>query len=180
MLLAILAASVVLGAPAGVVALLPLAALTAWLAVSIAWSTLPDRSWDYANRSFVYLLFAVLGLWLAPRTRALALGLAALLGLVAGWALLGKVIPTLFDYGPPGVTRLRAPVGLWNQLALLGAFALPLALWRRRLEGTLLAYLWLVALVLTGSRGGLAVAAVVVARLVRASRRSDSRRPLCS
>ena len=162
-LLAILAACAMLGTPEGVRALVPLAALTAWFAVSIAWSTLPDRSWDYANRSLVYLLFALLGLWLASRMRALALGLAALLGLVVGWALLGKVIPTLYDYGPPGATRLRAPVGLWNQLALLGAFALPLALWRRGVDGALLAYLWLVALVLTGSRGGLAVAALMVA-----------------
>ncbi len=149
--------------PAGLRTLVPLAALTAWFAVSAAWSTLPDRSWVYANRAFVYTLFALLGLWLAPRTRALALGLAALLGLVAVWALAGKVVPPLYDYGPPGLARLRAPVGLWNQLALLGAFALPLALWRRRLEGTLLAYVWLVAIALTGSRGGAAVAAVVVA-----------------
>ena len=161
-LLAVLASLLLVGVPAGLATLVPLGALTAWLAVSAAWSTLPDRSWVYANRAFVYTLFALLGLWLAPRTRALALGLAALLGLVAVWALAGKVLPPLYDYGPPGLARLRAPVGLWNQLALLGAFALPLALWRRRLEGTLLAYVWLVAIALTGSRGGAAVAAIVV------------------
>src|SRR5437899_2057596 len=83
---------------------------------------------------------------LAGRTRELALGLCALLGLVAAWALATKVLPLLYDYGPPGATRLRAPVGLWNQLALLGAVALPLALWLRRTAGTLLAYGWLVAL----------------------------------
>src|SRR5207245_11089425 len=116
------------------------------------------RSWDYADRGLVYLLFALLGLWLAGRTRELALGLCALLGLVAVWALASKVLPPLYDYGPPGATRLRAPVGLWNQLALLGAIALPLALWLRRTAGTLLAYGWLVALVLTYSRGGLATA----------------------
>jgi len=161
-LLAVLASLAVCGVPAGLRTLVPLAALTAWLALSVAWSTLPDRSWVYANRAFVYLLFAVLGLWLAPRTRALALGLGALLGLVALWALAGKVLPPLYDYGPPSVTRLRAPVGLWNQLALLGAFALPLALWRRRVEGALLAYLWLVVIVLTGSRGGAGVAVLVI------------------
>src|SRR5581483_8202401 len=101
-LLAVLAALAVLGPPGGVRWVLPLAALTAWLAVSIAWSTLPDRSWTYADRAFVYLLFALLGLWLAPRTRELALGLGALLGLVALWALLGKVAPSVYDYGPPG------------------------------------------------------------------------------
>src|SRR5581483_1303258 len=162
-LLAVLLAHAIAGPPAGLRRVLPLAALTAWLAVSIAWSTLPDRSWAYADRAVVYLLFALLGLWLAPRARELALGLGALLGLVALWALLGKLVPSVYDYGPPGVARLRGPVGLWNQLALLGAFALPLALWRRRVEGTLLAFVWLVVLVLTESRGGIAVAAIVVA-----------------
>ncbi len=136
--------------------------LVAWLAASIWWSWLPDRSWDYADRALVYLLFAALGLWLAGRTAELAVGLCVLLGAVAAWALLAKVIPPLYDYGPPGATRLRAPVGLWNQLALLGDIALPLALWRKRLSGTLLAYVWLVALVLTYSRGGLATAVVVI------------------
>ena len=151
------------GLPRGWLSLAPFAALVAWLALSISWSWLPRRSWDYADRGLVYLLFAVLGLWLAGRTRPLAVGLCALLGAVALWALLGKVLPSVYDYGPPGVARLRGPVGLWNQLALLGDFALPLALWRKRLQGTLLAFLWLVALVLTYSRGGLATAVLVIA-----------------
>src|SRR5690349_6936827 len=160
--LAIVLALAVRGLPRGVLALLPLALLVAWLAASISWSWLPDRSWDYADRALVYLLFALLGLWLSARRRELALGLCALLGAVAVWALAAKVFPPLYDYGPPGATRLRAPVGLWNQLALLGDIALPLALWRKRIDGTLLAYAWLVALVLTYSRGGVATAFVVV------------------
>ena len=64
----------------------------------------------------------------------------ALFGAVLAWSLLGKVLPVVYDYGPPEVGRLRGPIGLWNQLALVAAFALPLALWRRRLEGVLLAY----------------------------------------
>jgi O-antigen ligase len=161
-LLALLALLATQGAPGGSLALAPLAALAGWLALSISWSSLPDRSWDYADRTLVYLLFTLLGLWFATRTRELALGFAGLLGAVAVWALAGKVLPVVHDYGPPGVTRLRAPVGLWNQLALLGAFALPLALWRRRLAGTLLAYAWVVALLLTYSRGGIVTALVVV------------------
>ena len=153
------------GAPSGVLALLPLAGLVAWCAASISWSTLPDRSWDYADRTLVYLAFALLGLWLAGRTRELAAGLAVVLGAVVVWSLLGKVVPSLYpDYAR--TARLRGPVGLWNQLALLGDFALPLALWagcRRRNVGALLAFAWLVALLLTYSRGGLAVAVVVVA-----------------
>ncbi len=151
------------GLPGGLLALLPLAVLTAWLGLSIWWSLLPDRSWDYADRALVYLLFATLGLWLAPRTGDLANGLCILLGAVVVWSLAGKVLPPVHDYGPPGLARLSAPVGLWNQLAVLGAFALPLALWRRRLPGTLLAYGWIVALLLTYSRGGILTAVVVVA-----------------
>jgi O-antigen ligase len=151
------------GVPGGWPAVLPLAALVAWLALSISWSALPDRSWDYADRSLVYLLFAVLGLWLAGRARELALGLMTLLGAVLGWSLLGKVLPPVYDYGPPNVARLQGPVGLWNQLALAAAFALPLALWRRRLEGALLTYVATAALLLTYSRGGVVTAVLVVA-----------------
>jgi hypothetical protein len=152
----------------------PLGLLAAWLAVTIAWSALPARSWEYANRSLLYALFAALGLWLAPRTRELALGLMVLLGAVVIWSLLGKVLPPLYDdYGR--VARLRGPVGLWNQLALLGDFALVLALWHKRRAGTLLAYGWLVALALTYSRGGLGTAVLVVgAWLVLSDERIES------
>src|ERR1700723_1313607 len=105
--------------------LLPLAALALWCGASIAWSTLPDRSWEYADRTLVYLLFAALGLCLASRRRMLALGLSGLLGAVAVWALAGKALPVLAgSYST--IARLSAPVGLWNQLALVGDFALPL------------------------------------------------------
>src|SRR3982750_1097271 len=81
------------GLPSGWRALLPLALLTCWIAITIAWSALPDRSWDYANRALVYLLFAALGLWVATRTRGLALGFMAIFGAVLAWSLLGKVLP---------------------------------------------------------------------------------------
>ncbi len=149
------------GVPGGWPAVVPLALLSLWLALTIAWSALPARSWEYANRTLVYTLLAALGLWLAQRTRELALGLMALLGAVVVWSLLGKVLPPLYDdYGR--IARLRGPVGLWNQLALLGDFALALALWHKGRAGTLLAYGWLIALALTYSRGGLIVAALVV------------------
>ena len=158
--------------PAGWPAVVPLVALGLWCALSVTWSDAPDRSWDYANRTFVYAAFAVLGLFVAPRTRELALGLAALLGAVAAWSLAGKVVPWLYgDYGR--VARLRAPVGIWNQLALLGDYALPLALWlawSRRVAGALLAYGWLVAIVLTYSRGGVLVAVAVVVAWIALSR----------
>lgn len=154
------------GLPGGFRLLLPAAALTVWLAISIWWSALPDRSWDYADRTFLYLLLAALGLWLADRRRELAYGLCAVLAITVCWSLCSKVFPVGAAPVIGVQTRLETPVGLWNQLALLGDFALLLALWlatRRRVLGTLLAYAWGVAIVLTLSRGGLAVAVVVVA-----------------
>src|SRR5262245_55157910 len=161
-LLAIVGSLAAVGVPGGWPRLVPLALLAGWLGLSIAWSALPDRSWDYANRTFVYVLFATLGLWVSARRQELALGLMALLGAVVVWSLLGKVLPFVYDYGSLQVGRLRGPIGLWNQLALACAFALPLALWRRGLEGTLLAYVSIVALLLTYSRGGIITAVLVV------------------
>ena len=160
-LAAIVALLVVVGLPQGWPAVVPLAALAVWCAVSIRWSGLPDRSWDYANRTILYALFAAVGLWAAARTRALARGLALLLGTVIVWSLLGKVFPFFYDYSGPDVTRLRGPIGLWNQLALATDFALALALAFRGRAGTLLAYSALVALLLTYSRGGILTAALV-------------------
>ncbi|HET7128515.1 MAG TPA: O-antigen ligase family protein [Gaiellaceae bacterium] len=158
---AIAALLLTVGAPRGSIAAVPLAALAVWCAASISWSGLPDRSWDYANRTVLYALFVALGLWAAGRTRALANGLAVLLGAVIVWSLVGKVLPFVYDYSGPDVTRLRGPIGLWNQLALATDFALALALARRGRPGTLLAYSALVALLLTYSRGGLLTGALV-------------------
>jgi O-antigen ligase len=171
--IAVAALVVARGLPRGWRALVPLLALALWCAFSIGWSDVGDRSWDYANRTLVYAAFAALGLFLADRTRGLATGLAAVLGAVAVWSLAGKALPWLYDdYGR--IARLRAPVGIWNQLALLGDYALPLALWlawRRRILGALLAYAWLVAIVLTYSRGGVLVAVAVVVAWIVLSRR---------
>lgn len=144
---------------------LPLVALAVWCAVSIAWSIEPDRTWDYADRTAVYAVFAFIGTFLAGRTRGLATGFAALLGAVCVWSLAGKVFPFLYeDYGR--ISRLRGPVGYWNALALLGDFAIPLGLWlasRRRVPGVLLVYGWSIAIALTYSRGGILVALLVAA-----------------
>jgi tetratricopeptide (TPR) repeat protein len=149
-------------------ALLPLGALVAfvaWQGVSVAWSVLPDRSWDYLNLGLVYLAFAACGVLLG--TRRLAPALALVLGATVAWALLGKIFPGLYpDYAR--TARLRAPVDYWNALALLGDFALPLGLWlatrtRARLAGLLLVFGWIVAILLAFSRGGVLVGAVVCA-----------------
>jgi hypothetical protein len=160
-LVAIAVLLLTVGVPRGWPVIVPLAALGVWCAASIGWSGLPDRSWDYANRTILYALFVAVALWSAARTRALANGLAVLLGAVIVWSLLGKVFPFLYDYGGLDVTRLRGPIGLWNQLALATCYALALALALRGRAGTLLAYSALVALLLTYSRGGILTAALV-------------------
>jgi hypothetical protein len=162
-LAAIVLLAVTRGVPGGVPSIVPLVLLAAYSAATIAWSWLPDRSWDYANRALLYALFAALGLWYAGRARLLAAGLASIVFAVCGWSLLGKVLPPVYDYGGIDVTaRLTGPVGLWNQLALLAVFGLVLAVAFRGRAGALLAYVAAVTLLLTYSRGGLLTAAVVL------------------
>jgi hypothetical protein len=150
-----------------------LSAFACWNGVTMIWSIAPDRSWAYLNRGAVYVAFCLLGLVVAATVRmparAAAGGLAVLLFGVVGWALLGKVFPSLFPDGAR-VARLRNPIGYWNALALACALALPLGLWaarrswRRELRaaGVLFLYLAVIALVLTFSRAGILVAAVAV------------------
>lgn len=158
--------------PAGRVSVVCLAGFVAWTGTTMAWSIAADRSWDSFNRGLVYLAFCVLGLLVAasvPRpARVVAAGLAVLLLAVVGWALLGKVFPSLFPDGGR-LARLRNPIGYWNALGLACATALPLGLWlatrrgwRReaRAAGALLVFAAIVALVLTASRAGVVVAAV--------------------
>jgi hypothetical protein len=153
------------------------AGLVLWQGFSIKWSVEPDRSWDYVNRGTVYLAFLALGLLVAalvPRpTRATAATLAALLGLVLGYAFLAKGIPALYsDYGR--VARLRSPVGYWNALALLGDLALLLGLWRsarRHGDGVLLVYAGALTCLLAYSRGGVVIAVLGAAAWLALDRR---------
>ena len=149
----VLAASVALvatrGLPGGWPALVPLALLAGWLALSISLVVrCPTARGTTPNRALVYLLFAPLGLWLAGETRSFALGLMARprRGCSPGRSS-ARCCRRVYDYGPPGVD---APAGPGRALeparARSRVFALPLALWRRRLEGALLAYAALVAL----------------------------------
>jgi O-Antigen ligase len=144
-----------------------------WTGVTILWSVLPDRSWDYFNRGLAYFAFAVVGAFAgsALSTRAGAWLLGALVGVTCLWALAGKAVPALYeDYGR--LARLRSPVGYWNALALVMVFGLPIALWaassRRhprlvRAGSVVLLYALVIALVLTYSRGGVLAALVALA-----------------
>ena len=159
------------------VAVVPLALLAALARRSRSRGrSCPTAAGSTRTARFVYSPSPRSGSWLAPADGA-ALGLMALLGAVVVWSLLGKALPRLYeDYGR--VARLRGPVGYWNQLALLGDFALALALsWHAAARaGTLLVYGWLVALALTYSRGGVLVAARSSSSRGSCSRASGSRR----
>jgi O-antigen ligase len=149
------------------------AAFAVWIGLSILWSVEPDRTWEYFNRSAVYAAFVVVGLICASTSRAAewaAGGAAVLFGAVIVWALAGKVVPDLFPDGER-IARLRDPLGYWNALAVIAAMAVLLGVWigsrvgldrRLRAGGALLVFLSTVALLLTYSRGGVVVAAVVV------------------
>ena len=152
--------------------------LALWMGVSTLWSLSPNLTWGYTNRTLVYAAFALLGVLLAailPRPAVhVARAAAVLLALVLGWALLAKSVPALYgDYGR--VARLRAPLGYWNELALLADVAVPVALWiaapRRRTPavraaGVVLLYAAVVTALLTYSRFGVALAVAAAAAWV--------------
>jgi hypothetical protein len=155
--------------------------LTLWSGISIVWSISPDRTWSFTNRTLVYLAFALLGVLVCAQVtrEQVALGAAVLLAAVVGWALLAKCVPALYsDYGR--LARLRAPLDYWNELALLCAAGVPVALWlavvRRRLEGAVLLYALVVTLLLTYSRFGvvLACAAAVTWTVLERKSRVES------
>ena len=86
----------------GALTLCLLGALTLWVGLSMWWSVAPDLSWAAFDRLLAYCAFALLGLLVCRverPARTVAAGLAVLLGLVLAWALLGKVIPSLFPDG---------------------------------------------------------------------------------
>ncbi len=150
--------------------------LVAWTGATVAWSIVPDRSWDAFDKSVVFAVFLGLGVFVAGvggrfATRLGASMVALFTGVVLTWALLAKAIPAL-DPGGDRVARLREPVGYWNALALLCDIALGAALWLGaargqrtlvRVSGGLLAYVATLALLLTLSRAGLVGGVVVVA-----------------
>jgi hypothetical protein len=143
-----------------------------WTGLTVVWSVLPDRSWDYFNRGLAYFAFAVVGAFAGSvlSTRVGAWLLGALVVVTCLWALAGKAVPALYeDYGR--LARLRSPVGYWNALALVMVFGLPIALWAAssgrhsrlvRAGAVVGLYALLIALVLTYSRGGVLAAFVAL------------------
>ena len=157
-----------------------LGGLAVWFGVTTLWSISPEDSWQYTNRTVVYVAFAVLGAFVVARLphaqEWIARGAAVLLALLIGWALVAKCVPSVYsDYGR--LARLRAPLDYWNELALLAAVAVPVALWlasRRHVLGTVLLYGAGVTVLLTYSRFGVVLASLAaVAWIVLAADRVE-------
>lgn len=139
------------------------AALVMWSAVSITWATAPDLAWLSTHRTAVAAAALVTGTAVATRmgdpARRLAIGVALAAVPVLLWALGSRVVPDLL--APiDDTSRLAAPVGHANGLALIAVFAVPgavlLAATRRwRGAGTVVAMGALLVLALTGSRSGI-------------------------
>src|SRR5207244_2967106 len=109
---------------------------------------------------------------------AVSAAVGALAAAAIGWALATKIFPGL-SAETERVARLNSPIGYWNVLALLTVFALPLGLWIAaprarpawlRAAGVVYLYAALVALVLTFSRGGVAVGIAAVALWIAIAR----------
>ena len=168
------------GGPAAVF-LGALFALTAWVGLTTIWSISPESSWQYTNRTLVYASFALLGVLaassLARPFERIADGAAALLAALFVWALVAKCVPSIYpDYGR--LARLRAPLDYWNELALLAAVGVPVALRlavRRYASGALLLYLAGLTVLLTYSRFAIVLACLAaVAWVVLTEKRVES------
>src|SRR5438067_844902 len=104
--------------------------LAIWAGFTTLWSTSPDSTWKYTNRTLVYAAFALVGAVVGARVSRARIATAAsvLLGQLIGWALLAKCVPALYsDYGR--LARLRSPLDYWNELALACDAGVPIALW---------------------------------------------------
>ena len=166
---------------AGAVFLAALFALAAWVGFTTIWSVSPEDTWQYTNRTLAYAAFALLGALvagsLARPAERIADGAAALLAALFAWALLAKCVPSLYsDYGR--LARLRAPFDYWNELALVAAAAVPVALRlavRRYVPGVVLLYGAALTVLLTYSRFGVALACLAaVAWIVLSDARVES------
>ena len=144
-----------------------LGGLALWAGISIAWSLAGDLSWTEANRIALATLALVIGIALAslvPKApERFAVGLAIAAAPVVIWGLLARCLPTVFgsDFEP---SRLQAPVGYWNALALVAVIAVPGILWwasraradeRDLMGGAAALAVVVTVLVLTYSRSGL-------------------------
>lgn len=171
---------------AAIAAGLCLTGYAALIALSMAWASDDGGAFEDAIRALAYLGMFALVVIASPRgsarawLRGLAIGLAA----IAAIALLARFEPSLFgnpdaDLAPniPAIAgRLTYPVGYWNGLAAMMAAAIVLLVWfastgasrwaRALAAGAL--PVAVLALWMTGSRGGIVAALLAVAILLAA------------
>lgn len=152
-----------------------LVAFAVLTAVSVAWSVVPDSSWQDAARMLAYsavFAAAVALARIAPGGWAALLeGIVLASAIVCGYALLTKVFPG--HVGSQSVyARLQEPYGYWNAIGLTAALGAIGCLWLgARRSGHALASataypamsVLLVTLMLAYSRGALAVLVVGLA-----------------
>ncbi len=105
--------------------------LTLWIALSIAWSTVPSQTVLELERALVYVTGALAFLALARRADVPRL-LGVLLGgivAVSSYGLGTRFFPDrLGEFDPIAVYRLSAPIGYWNGLGVFAVIGLLLAL----------------------------------------------------
>ncbi len=153
------------------VALGLLAAYVAWLALSLAWSDVPESTVEDLGRVVTYLGVFALALSIRGRkgARLMVGALGSAIAVVAVVALLSRLHPAWFPRAGETVAflvrsraRLAYPLGYWNGVASLTAIGLPLVLYlaccARRVVTRALAAAALPAMALaiyfTFSRGG--------------------------
>jgi hypothetical protein len=115
---------------AGGVAAGGLAGFSVWTALSVAWSDNPTATVLAAERTSVYLAaFLAALLWARDRPERLLHGAWAAGVVLAGWALLTRLVPDRWGVTDPiSGYRLSEPIGYWNSLGLLAALAALLGL----------------------------------------------------
>ena len=160
-----------------------LTVLAVWTLGSALWSDSPSRALVETDRVLLYLLLLVLFGSVArsePRVRWLVRGLAVSLGGVAVVAFLTRALPNALPVSENlDNERLSFPLSYWNALGLLATLAIILSLhlaasnqeprsWR--MVGAAMLPPAAAVLVLTFSRGAIAVAVVAVPLYLIAAR----------
>jgi hypothetical protein len=117
---------------AGRVALVALAGLTAWSALSLLWSPLLDPGLADVERTALYLAAFLLGVALLrgpDLTRAAEPALLAGIAVVCGYALATRLLPGIVESAPGqrAGSRLDQPLTYWNTLGALASMGLMLA-----------------------------------------------------
>jgi O-antigen ligase/polysaccharide polymerase Wzy-like membrane protein len=108
-----------------------LTALTAWIALSLLWTTGVPGTVLEIERALVYLAAGLAGVLLVRRASApaLLLGVWAAIAVVSTYGLATRLFPDrLGVYDPISGSRLSDPVGYWNAFGILVAMGAVLAL----------------------------------------------------